>query len=507
MRIQNAARNSFFSALAQVFLILFGFLSNRAVNLYIGEAMVGINGTITNVLGILSVTELGLGAALIYHLYGAVARKEEKKVAELINLYRWAYYILALVVLVAGLILLPFIPGLMKDNPFSTQVTLIIYSLWLIRSVLSYLQAWPRSVLLADQKEYLISITQLTIQVANNLLIILIVRLTGNFIPALALNVAVEAVLYFVLNRYIFQKYAYLKEYRKLRPERKTVKDVFHDIKDIFVSRIASKILVSTDNLIISGLISVVVSGLYNNYLLVTSALNGIVGAVINSVQPSMGNLFLEKDHEKEYGVLRQFVFLAFLIASFFASGLLSLLSPFVVFWLGDHYLLPFEVVCLLVGSVFIAILSLPLSVVMTAGGQFGRERNLSIISATANLVLSLFLVKPLGIMGVILGTIAAYFILVWGRLFLFCRKYLKKPVLIPAAEMLLYFVLGTAETVLTFLVTNQIGPSDSLPKFILCFLLCILIPNGCNLLIFCRTWKLKSLKWMVKVVLKRKQA
>lgn len=507
MRIQNAARNSFFSLLTQVFLIVFAFLSNRAVNLYIGEAMVGINGTVTNVLGILSVTELGLGAALIYHLYGAVARKEEKKVAELVNLYRFAYNILALVILVLGLILLPFIPGLMKDNPFSTQVTLVIYCLWLLRSILSYLQAWPRSVLIADQKEYLISLTQLFIQVGNNLLIILIVRLTGSFIPALALNVAVEALLYFVLNRYILRKYSYLTVYRKLRPERKTIRDVFYDIKDIFISRIASKILVSTDNLIISGLISVVVSGLYNNYLLVTSALNGIVNAVINSVQPSMGNLFLEKDHEKEYGVLRQFVFLSFLIASFFASGLLALLSPFVSFWLGDHYLLPFDVVCLLVGSVFFAILSLPLSVMMTAAGEFGRERNLSIVSAAANLILSLLLVKPLGISGVLLGTIAAYFILIWGRLFLFCRNYLKKPVLLPAMEMLLYFALGTAETVLTLFVTNRIGPSDNLPKFLLCFLLCVLIPNGCNLLLFFRTWKFKSLKWMVHVVLKRKQA
>ena len=191
-------------------------------------------------------------------------------------------------------------------------------------------------------------------------------------------------------------------------------------------------------------------------------------------------------------------------IASFFASGLLALLSPFVSFWLGDHYLLPFDVVCLLVGSVFFAILSLPLSVMMTAAGEFGRERNLSIVSAAANLILSLLLVKPFGILGVLLGTIAAYFILIWGRLFLFCRNYLKKPVLLPAMEMLLYFALGTVETVLTFFVTSRIGPSESLPKFFLCFLLCILIPNGCNLILFFRTWKFKSLKWMVSVVLKK---
>ncbi len=503
MRIQNAARNSFFSLLTQVLLIVFAFLSNRAVNLYIGEAMVGINGTVTNVLGILSVTELGLGAALIYHLYSAIDKKDEKRITELVNLYRLAYYILALVILALGLILLPFIPGMMKDNPFPTEVTLIIYALWLIRSVLSYLQAYPRSVLIADQKEYLISITQMFIQVGNNLLIILIVSTTGNFIPALALNLAVEAGLYFILNRYIFRKYGYLKTYRKLRPAKETVKTIFHDLKDIFASRVAGRILVSTDNLIISGLISVVVSGLYNNYCLVTTALTGIVTSVMNSVQPTMGNLFLEKDHDKEYKVLRQFLFLAFLIAAFFSAGILALLSPFVSLWLGEHYLLPLPVVCLLTGSIFAAILSMPLQVVMMASGEFKYERNLSILSAAVNLLISLILVGPLGVSGVILGTIAAYLIMIWGRLILFCRRYLNKPVLSVAMEVVLYFLLGAGEAALTYFVVSKIG-APTIPMLLLCFAVCVVIPNGLNLLLFHRTWRFKSLKWMVGIVLKR---
>lgn len=92
MRIKNLFRNSFFSMLSQFALLILGFFSQRAMNLYMGAELVGMNGVISNVINILSVTELGISTAIVYHLYGALARKDEAEIASLMNLifrYGW----------------------------------------------------------------------------------------------------------------------------------------------------------------------------------------------------------------------------------------------------------------------------------------------------------------------------------------------------------------------------------------------------------------------------------
>ena len=72
MKIKSLFRNSFFSLLSQLVLLLFGFLSQRAMNLYMGTELVGMNGVISNVISMLSVTELGVSTAIVYHLYSAL---------------------------------------------------------------------------------------------------------------------------------------------------------------------------------------------------------------------------------------------------------------------------------------------------------------------------------------------------------------------------------------------------------------------------------------------------
>lgn len=78
MKIKSLFKNSFFSLLSQLILLLFGFLSQRAMNLYLGTELVGMNGVISNVIAMLSVTELGISTAIVYHLYSALVNKDEQ---------------------------------------------------------------------------------------------------------------------------------------------------------------------------------------------------------------------------------------------------------------------------------------------------------------------------------------------------------------------------------------------------------------------------------------------
>ena len=133
MRIKNIFKNSFFSLLSQFILLILGFFSQRAMNLYMGKELVGMNGVISNVIAMLSVTELGVCTAIVYHLYWAIAQEDKKEIAALMNLYRRAYHIFALVITALGMLLFPFIHLFMRNELYSVTYIRVLYGLWLLR--------------------------------------------------------------------------------------------------------------------------------------------------------------------------------------------------------------------------------------------------------------------------------------------------------------------------------------------------------------------------------------
>ena len=79
MRIKNIFRNSFFSLLSQFILLILGFFSQRAMNLYMGKELVGMNGVISNVIAMLSVTELEYVRPLSTTCTGPLPKKIKKR--------------------------------------------------------------------------------------------------------------------------------------------------------------------------------------------------------------------------------------------------------------------------------------------------------------------------------------------------------------------------------------------------------------------------------------------
>ena len=81
------------------------FISRMVFIHYLSAAYLGVNGLFTDVLGILNLAELGVGTAMIYSLYEPAAKNDEHRLAQLMNLYRLLYRIVAVVVLLVGLLL------------------------------------------------------------------------------------------------------------------------------------------------------------------------------------------------------------------------------------------------------------------------------------------------------------------------------------------------------------------------------------------------------------------
>ena len=168
-RTEYSAMNTTVAVISRMTAILMGFVTRVIFTHTLSENYVGINGLFTDILNVLSLTELGAGTAITYALYRPIAEGNIKKQQQLMKLYQTFYRGTAVCVGVLGLALIPFMDVLMKNRPEVEHLT-FIYLLYLANSVLSYLLVYKRTLIEAHQMNYVVLIYQTGFLVLQDLL-------------------------------------------------------------------------------------------------------------------------------------------------------------------------------------------------------------------------------------------------------------------------------------------------------------------------------------------------
>lgn len=152
-RLQNVSKNTFYGILYFIANTLFQFF-NRAVLLYVlSESYLGLNSLFTNVLNMLSVAELGFGTVLVYRMYKPIAENDTRQIAALVRAYKRIYTYVGIVVIVIGLILMPFLPYLIKDDTAGLGVNIyLLFSIYIINTAIGYFFSYKRSLIFAHQR-------------------------------------------------------------------------------------------------------------------------------------------------------------------------------------------------------------------------------------------------------------------------------------------------------------------------------------------------------------------
>ena len=69
--------------------------SRRVMIDTIGVEGVGLNAFLTSVITMLSLAELGIGTAIVYHMYAPIAKGDKTQIAKLMRTYRNIYRVIA----------------------------------------------------------------------------------------------------------------------------------------------------------------------------------------------------------------------------------------------------------------------------------------------------------------------------------------------------------------------------------------------------------------------------
>ena len=226
------------------------------------------------------------------------------------SFYRLAYNVIGILILGLGLCLIPFLDLLIKDRPDIPHFTLI-YHLFLFNSVVSYFFTYKRSLLSADQKEYLNTINRTLFSIIQCAGQFIILFFTRNYLLYLLVVIACTIGSNIRISHQCDNLYPYLKgnSERLTKEETKTLMkyvgaQLSHKVGGIVVN--------GTDNVLTTALVNggLVIVGLYSNYLLLINTVKSIITMFFTSVTASVGNLNAENNADKSKEVFDNMFFL-----------------------------------------------------------------------------------------------------------------------------------------------------------------------------------------------------
>lgn len=503
-RVENSIRNTIYALSTQIFSMLMSFAVRTVFIHTLGKEYLGFNGLFSNIFSILSLTELGMGTAIVYSMYKPVAQGDHRKVAALLNLYRIFYRIVGTIIAVLGLSLLPFLNYLVSGIRDIPELR-IIYLLYLSSSVISYFFVYKKSILTVYQQDYISSRIDLIINFIQGIIQIVILILWHNYILYLIILILTVFFSNLLNSLYVDHKYQYLKEYRSEKVGKETKKKIYTDVKAIFVSRISSAIVTSTDNLLISAFISTIILGLYSNYLMLIGVVNTITSKMIDSLTGSVGNLIAVKSIERVYLIFKRVWFINYWLVAFSSISFFILANPFIILWVGKSYLLSSGIIFMIALNLFMRLIRNTFLMFNNAFGHFVELKKKNIIEPIINMIASLLfiLVFKMGIVGVLLGTFVSNITTnFWFEPYLIfkkCQVSLKEYFKIVGKYLLINIVAGG----LTYILCDICITGNSWVLFFVRIVICCLVINLTMILFYRKTDEYRYFMMLVKKVLK----
>lgn len=499
-RTQNSILNFLTGTWGGLLGIVLNFATRTVFIRTLGTSFLGIEGLFSNILSMLSLTELGFGAAIVFKLYKPIEEKNQQRIRVLLKLFRRVYQVIGLSIIVLGLCLIPFLPDLVKDYEKFDQLGLnavFVFLLYLFGSASSYwFYAYKTSFMEANQKTYILTIVNYVVTLANSLTQILVLLLWHNFIIYLIVQLAFP-LLRNLIDAFLCDRFfPVARERTREHISRAELKDFFKDCSSLMLYRINDTVINASDNVILSAMAGLDTVGLYANYLAVKSSIRTLLINFSTAIRASLGSIYTTGNVEWSRLIFRVINFITFWLYGVGAIGVAVLMDDFITIWIGSSYV----VSSWTVGGVTVATpLALMIGIELYLIGQqnycdvcrntmglFRQMKFRPIASILINLIVGISTVPYLGAAGCVLGTITASLTTTLLVDPIIIHKHALKQSPLPYfGRNILYILATVAAGLAAWWVCRQI-PLDGILGFIVHGCVCVIVPSALFALMFC---------------------
>ncbi|MEM0562184.1 hypothetical protein WMC37_04200 [Leuconostoc mesenteroides subsp. mesenteroides] len=214
----------------------------------------------------------------------------------------------------------------------------------------------------------------------------------------------------FISSLYAENRYPWLRERQKIKFSFETdIRPILKTTFSAIIYKISGIFLNSTDNIIISIVISTTVVGMYTNYLLISNALILLVTVIFSAYTPSIGKILASKDekHDLEktfYDLQEKSGIVSIFVVTLFAVGA----NYFIKIWMGSAFVMNTFTVLMLSVNLYLATGFQPIWVFREAAALYKILQWRMLWAAIINIPISILLAKLFGVGGVVLGSVIA---------------------------------------------------------------------------------------------------
>lgn len=404
-RTLNSVKNIAASFCGKIVSMIFSFICRMVFVRYLSAEYLGVNGMFTSILSVLSLAELGIGSAIIFELYRALADENEEEISAYMHFYSIAYRVIGVVIGIVGLVLIPFLPYIVTEPGIISDKLTFYFCLYIFNTASSYFFSYKATILIADQKNYVVTLVNNCIVVIQNILQIISIITIHNFTAYLVIQILCTFINNIIISKIANRRYPYIAKKSTYVLAKDKRKRLVTNLKALFISKVNGTLVNSTDNIIIGAFVNVSVVGVTSNFTLLTSSLNSIITPIFDGLTASVGNFNVCSTKDSRIKLFNAINLMNFWLYGWAAVSFAILGNDIVRVFFGNSYMMETKVVIVMAINFYMVGMSEAVWLFRKTLGLFKYGRWINIFTGAINIVCSILLGRIWGVFGILLAT------------------------------------------------------------------------------------------------------
>ena len=389
-----------------------------------------------------------------------------------------------------------FLHYIVNDVPDIKENIYVIFLFFVLKTSVSYLFVYKATLLEANQEKHIVSGIGILFCVLATVLEIIVIAVFKNYFGYLIVMVTMVILQNAAISAAANRRYPVLKSPCSEPLSQNERKELFKNVRALAIYKISGALQKGVDSVIISAMLGTSWVGFLSYYKMIVNHVDALFGQVFEAAKPSVGNLAVSENSERQYLVFKKMCFLSFIIGNFITVSLVTLLNPFVTLWVpGCAYVLGMDIVILLAADAYIITMVRPYESFRNANALFIQGKYRPAIMVVLNIVLSVLFAKKWGLFGILLATVIARLCThVWYDPWLLYRRVFLKPYITYIKMKLVYLIVVVADCMLVYTISRLTAVSNLWIDLSVKALLCIAVPNLIVILLFRTSREFKAL-------------
>ena len=326
-RTRKSILNAEVGLISYLISLFLAFFSRKIFLDNLGAEFIGLTGTLSNILGLLNLSEMGIGLCISYFLFKPIAEHNYEEINNILSLLGYLYKRIGQFIVVGGIIVSLFFPLFFGNTDMSYGIIYFSFYSLLASNAIGYFINYKQILLSADQKIYIVKIYYQGFAVLKSILQIYLAYYYKNLYVWVAIEFIFSLIYCVILNWKIKKEYPWLKANKQNGPSLlKKYPDVIKKTKQILVHQMKDFLLTKSDEIMVFAFVSLKMVAYYGNYTLIIGKITAAFFTMFSGISAGIGNLVAEGNKQHTLDIFWQLSSLKYFITEYQLSTFIVVL-------------------------------------------------------------------------------------------------------------------------------------------------------------------------------------